>query len=190
TGSATTAPPAKNVDSVDIRGNVSHDQVTFVLDNTAPTGGSLTVNGGNAYSTTTSFPVSHTDYTLDAGGSGVAPSVLTLASATLSNNACGTFGSPAPASDGTLSASDATCYRFTLTGTDNVGNVVTTSFDVKVDTTAPSQPAVTFANLSSGDTYDDGAGTLYYRPSAGGTFRVDAASTDAEPGVHGVTLLP
>src|SRR5262249_47119390 len=123
-------------------------------------------------------------------GSGVASSVLTVASATLSNNACGTFGSPAPASDGTLSASDATCYRFTLTGTDNVGNVVTTSFDVKVDTTAPSQPAVTFANLSSGDPYDAGAGTLYSRPSAGGTFRVDAASTDAETGVQSYTFSP
>src|SRR5262249_17043148 len=35
TGSATTAPPAKNVDSVDIRRNVSHDHVTFRLVNTA-----------------------------------------------------------------------------------------------------------------------------------------------------------
>ena len=190
TGSATTAPAAKNVDSADIRGNVSHDQVTFVLDNTAPTGGSLSVNGGNAYSTTTSFPVSHTDYTLDAGGSGVASSVLTVASATLSNDACGPFGSPSPVADGPFSGSDATCYRFTLTGTDNVGNAATTTVDVKVDTTAPSQPTVTFGNLSSGNTYDDGAGTLYYRPSAGGTFRVDASSTDPESGVQSYTFSP
>jgi hypothetical protein len=189
-GSATTAPPAKNVDSADLRGNVSHDQVTFVLDNSAPTGGSLSVNSGNAYSTTTSFPVSHTDYTLDAGGSGVASSVLTVASTTLSNNACGTFGSPTPVSDGTFNGSDATCYRFALTGTDNVGNVATTTFDIKVDTTAPSQPAVTFGNLSSSNTYDGGAGTLYYRPSAGGTFRIDAASSDAESGVQGYAFSP
>src|SRR6185437_13355742 len=120
------------------------------------TGGSLSVNGGNSYATATSFPVSHTDYTLDAGGSGVASSVLTVSSATLSNNACGTFGSPAPVSDGTFNGSDATCYRFTLTGTDNVGNVATTTFDVKVDTTAPSRPGITFGNLSTGNTYDDG----------------------------------
>ncbi|HEX3224465.1 MAG TPA: invasin domain 3-containing protein [Gaiellaceae bacterium] len=190
TGAATTAPAAKNVDSADLRSNVSHDQVSFVLDNTAPTGGFLSVNGGNAYSTTTSFAVSHVDYTLDAGGSGVASSALTVASAALANNACGSFGSPTPVSDGTFNGSDATCYRFTLTGMDNVGNVATTTFDVKVDTTAPSQPTVTFANLSSGNTHDDGAGTLYYRPSAGGTFRVDAASTDAESGVQGYTFSP
>jgi hypothetical protein len=190
TGSATTAPAPKNIDSADLRGNVSHDQVAFVLDNTAPTGGSLAVNSGKAYSTTTSFPVSHTDYTLDSGGSGVASSALTVASATLSNGVCGTFGSPTPVSDGTFNGSDATCYRFTLTGTDNVGNVATTSSDVKIDTTAPSQPTVTFGNLSSGNTYDGGAGTLYYRPSAGGTFRVDAASTDAESGVQSYTFSP
>ncbi|HEX6788597.1 MAG TPA: invasin domain 3-containing protein [Gaiellaceae bacterium] len=190
TGSATTAPAAKNIDSADLRGNVSHDQVTFVLDNTAPTGGSLSINGGNVYSTATSFAVSHTDYTLDGGGSGVASSVLTVASATLSNNACGTFGSPTPVSDGTFSGADATCYHFALTGTDNVGNTAATTFDVKVDTTAPSQPTITFGNLSAGNTYDDGAGTLYYRPSAGGTFRVDASSTDAESGVQSYTFSP
>ena len=83
-----------------------------------------------------------------------------------------------------------TCYRFTLTGTDNVGNVATTSFDEKVDTTAPTQPTVTFGNLSSGNTFDGGAGTLYYRPSAGGTFRVDGASTDPESGVQSYTFSP
>src|SRR5581483_5874874 len=56
--SATAAPGARNVDSVDLYGNTSHDQVTFVLDNAAPTGGSLSINGGSTYSTALTFPVS------------------------------------------------------------------------------------------------------------------------------------
>ncbi len=190
TSGATTAPGPKNVDAVDLRGNPTHDQVAFVLDNAAPTGGSLAVNGGAAYSTTTNFAVGHVDYTLDGGGSGVASSVLTVASATLANGLCGSFGSASAASDGLFSGAQGTCYRFTLTGTDRVGNVATTSFDVKVDTTPPSQPSVTFSNLSSGNTFDDGAGTLYYRPSPAGTFDVDAASTDAQSGVQGYTYSP
>ena len=189
TSSAGTAPAPKNVDSADLRGNLTHDQVAFVLDNSAPTGGTLSVNGGNAYSTTTSFAVSHVDYTVDGGGSGVASSVLTVASATLSNGVCGSFGAPAPAVDGVFAGAQGSCYRFTLTGTDNVGNVATTSSDVKVDTTPPTQPTITFGNLSSGNTFDDGAGTLYYRPSAGGTFRVDAASTDPESGIQRLHVL-
>ena len=78
---------------------------------------------------------------------------------------------PSAAVDGVVRRrADGTCYRFTLTGTDNVGNVASISADVKVDTTPPSQPSVVFGNLSSGNTFDNGAGTLYYRPSAGGTF--------------------
>ena len=34
---------------------------------------------------------------------------------------------------------------------------------------------MTFGNLSSGNTFDNAAGTLYYRPSAPGTFRRDVA---------------
>jgi len=114
TSGATTAPGAKNVDSADLRGNPTHDQVTFVLDNTAPAGGSVTVNGGSVYSTATSFNVAHVDYA-DLGGSGLLSSVLTVASATLSNGTCGTFGAPVPGADGLFAGAQGTCYRFTLT---------------------------------------------------------------------------
>ena len=42
------------------------------------------------------------------------------------------------------------CYRFTLTGTDNVGNVATLVRTVMVDTSAPSAPStLTFGSLSN-----------------------------------------
>jgi hypothetical protein len=112
TSAATTAPGAKNVTAADLRGNLGPDRVTFVLDNSAPTGDSLTINGGSAYSTAASFAVSHLDYTGDTGGSGVASSVFTVASATLTNGTCGAFGAVAPAADGTFSGTG--CATFTL----------------------------------------------------------------------------
>jgi hypothetical protein len=191
TSLASTAPGLKNVTSTDLRGNAVNDSVTFVVDNAAPTGGTLTVNGGNAYSTTATFPVSHLDYSADGGGSGVASSTFTVASATLANGTCGSFGSPVPAADGPFAGADSTCYRFTLTGTDHVDNVASTSFDMKVDTTAPSQPSAVFSGLSSGNTFDNGLGTLYYRPSAGGAFSVNVeGSMDAESGIRDYTFSP
>src|SRR5205823_10499437 len=128
--------------------------------------------------------VSHVDYVADGAGSGVASSVLTVSSAPLANGTCGSFGSEGPASDGPFSASDGTCYRFTLTGTDRVGNVASISTTLEVDTTAPSQPSIAFTGLSGGNTFDDGTGTLFYRPSAGGAFTVNAnGSVDAESGI-------
>ncbi|MFL5757237.1 MAG: hypothetical protein ACJ77N_13180, partial [Chloroflexota bacterium] len=77
--------------------------------------------------------------------------------------------------------SNGQCYRFVLTGADRVGNTASLSTVVMVDTTAPSTPSVVFSGLSAGNTYDQGNGNLWYRPSAGGTFTVTATgSTDLE----------
>src|SRR5207248_2381605 len=187
TSAATTPPSLKAVTSVDLRGNSGDDTLTFLLDNAAPTGGTLTVTpaGTSSFVTTTNLTVAHLDYTADGAGSGIAASSLTVASASLSNGTCGTFGAEASASDGAFTATDGNCYRFTLTGTDQVGNVASISTTRKVDTTAPSLPSIAFTGLSGGNTFDDGAGTIYYRPSAAGTFTVNAnGSTDAESGVQ------
>ncbi|MES1248353.1 MAG: invasin domain 3-containing protein, partial [Actinomycetota bacterium] len=186
--SDTTAPGQKNVVSVDTaipHANTGNDTLTFLVDNAAPTGGSITAGpiAASGYATQTNLTVSHVDYADAPAGSGLASSVLTVASASLGDGACGTFGSDAPVTDGAFTATNGTCYRFTLTGTDNVGNVSTVTQTVKVDTTAPVTPSVVFSGLSTGNTYDDGAGTLWYRPSAGGTFTVTATATDAESGI-------
>jgi uncharacterized repeat protein (TIGR02059 family) len=193
-GSGDTTPPSQaivtSVDTAIPHGNSGNDTITFLVDNTAPTGGSLGIGpvDGNGYATTTSLTVSHVDYTDGVTGSGLQSSVLTVASAGLSNGTCAVFGADAPVADGAFTATNGTCYRFTLTGTDNVGNVATTTQTVKVDATAPSTPTVAFSGLSVGNTYDDGAGTLWYRPSAGGAFTATASSTDAESGIAGYTF--
>lgn len=167
---------------------------TLVHDITAPTGGGFTANGTAASaggsssfitSGTTLTITGRTDYseTQSATQSGLASSVLTIQSATLANNACGTFGASTTIS-GTASQTVASgnCYLLTLTGTDNVGNSASVSTTVKVDTTAPSTPTLAFSGLTNAF-YGSGFNTIYFRPASGGAFTVAASSTDAETGI-------
>ena len=130
-------------------GSNTTNPFTMVADSTAPTGGAVTVNGtpattggSSSYinSGTTLTLSGRTNYTETQSPtqSGLASSTLTIQSATLSNNSCGTFGSPTTIS-GTTSQTVASgnCYLLTLTGTDNVGNAASIISTVKVDTTAP-----------------------------------------------------
>ena len=98
-----------------------------------PTGGALTVNGTVARpaaarrattATARSRSASRTDYNADAV-SGVATSTLTREHGTLNADACSAYGAPTtlvgtPAQSGLATG----CYRYILTGTDNVGNTV------------------------------------------------------------------
>ena len=76
-----------------------------------------------------------------------------------------------------------TCYLYTLTGTDNVGNTVSLSTTVKVDTTGPSAPSVSLS-AASGNTYVSGT-TVYVNAQAGksGSFQAAATSTDGDSGI-------
>ena len=143
----TTSAPSETVTGADTNGNRIATTLSFVVDNSSPSGGALTVNGQNgtggsgssSYNKTGSFPIDvRTDYSSD-GGSGLASSVLTVRFAPWSGNACGTFGSSsviAGSPPQTASSGDG-CYEYTLTGTDRVGNVATRRTTVKVDQTAP-----------------------------------------------------
>src|SRR5206468_7209612 len=105
-GSANTTPPGQavvtSVDTAIPSHNSGDDTITFLLDNSAPTGGSISVGpvDGSNYATTTSLTVSHTAYTDSVVGSGLAFSVLTVASSSLTNGACGSFAGSSPVSDG------------------------------------------------------------------------------------------
>ena len=167
---------------------------TAQVDSTAPAGGAFTANtvaasgaGTSSYlnSGTTLTINSRTDYT--DGGSGLASSTLTIQSASLTANSCGSFGAPSTIT-GTTSQTVASgnCYLLTLTGTDNVGNTTSISTTVKVDTTAPSAPTgFTFSGLTNA--YYPGAGTTVYVKggAAGGFTALASGSTDADTGVAG-----
>ncbi len=164
------------------------DSVTTVVrfDTVAPVTGALTVNsvgatggGSTSFNKTGSFTIStRTDYT-DAG-SGISSSVLTLASATLSNNTCGTFGSSSvitgnPSQSGLSNG----CYRYTLTGTDVATNTATVSTIVKVDLDFPTGGAVTVNGTAAS------AGGTTSGPTNATSFPIDSR-TDYSDGTSGI----
>ena len=158
---------------------------------TAPTGGAISVPAfsntlGSIVITTTNY--AETQSTSASGLATVGGNVITRSNAQAPSSpgvcpAAGYSGATVVTSPDTV-PTDGQCYVYTLTGTDNVGNFATIATSpILVDTTVPSTPAVTFSGLSAGNTYDNGAGTLFFRPSAAGTFTVNAASTDAQSGI-------
>ena len=162
-----------------------------VADTTAPAVTAPTVATG--YHTALSVPVTKNGGT--DGGSGVDNTTSTVQrdEIGLTNGSCGTF--PSSWSSVTLVGGNDTtvvagnCYRYRELLSDNVGNQGTSaaSNNAKVDTTAPSTPSLAFGALSP-NAYYDGSGTLYVRPSAGGTFTVTASSTDAQSGIGSYTF--
>jgi PKD repeat protein len=166
-------------------------------DTTPPTGGALKVNGAAAsqagsssYNTTGSYTIERTDYSEEKTKtqSGLASSTLTVASASLASNTCGTFGTPSTLTGAPSQSEPNGCYRYTLTGTDNAGNSASVTTTVMVDTTPPSTPTVAFSGLSGNTYYNAPTNTLYFRPASGGAFTVTASSTDATTGILGYTF--
>jgi hypothetical protein len=192
----TGSSPTEAVTGADGAGNTSQTTLYFTNDNVAPTSGALTVNGTAAsgagttsYSSSGSFPINvRTDYTETQSStqSGLASSVLTRASATFSGDACGSFGSPTTITGNPAQNLSTGCYRFTLTGTDNVGNTVSITTTVKVDTSAPSTPTLTLSN-ATGNVVISGTSVLF-RPSGSGSFDIGASSSDGESGIAGYTF--
>ncbi|HTN23605.1 MAG TPA: chitobiase/beta-hexosaminidase C-terminal domain-containing protein, partial [Solirubrobacteraceae bacterium] len=191
----TSSAPGESVTSSDTAGNTTTTALTFTPDSTGPAGGALTVNGSASSSTSTTgnFAISRTDYT-DAD-SGLVSSVLTRETATLSSSdgiAAGTCGSYRSASvlvgAPAQSVSGPACYRYTLTGTDEVGNVSSIAIVVTVDTTAPGTPALTLS-AATGDTYISGA-TVFINAQGGrsGGFQLAATTTDADSGIQKVNF--
>jgi hypothetical protein len=188
--SGAAAPGAKTVTATNGTGMTATDTVTIAADSTAPTGQTVSLSGGPWYSTL-SVPL-----TLGAGsdaGAGVDTTrgIVERASATLTNGACGTFGTFATvtltggADTGVTSGS---CYRYQYKAADNVGNVSTASAasaDAKVDATPPTTPSL----LVTGFTNSAASGNVvYYRPGGSGRFTVTAASTDGESGIASYTF--
>ena len=180
---------AKNVTAEDNATNISAaGTFTVTPDSAVPVTGALTVNsvaasggGTQSYDSDGTFTIgTRTDYT-DAL-SGIATSTLTREQGTLNADACSAYGAPttlvgSPAQSGLAAG----CYRYILTGTDNVGNATSITTIVKVDTTAPAAPGLVLAD-SSADVFTTGT-TAFYRPAGSGSFDVTASSTDAQSGI-------
>ncbi len=195
-----------NADGTSVAGTFA-----FTPDSAASSGGSVTFTGlvgtGTTYRTTAEIPVVLANGT-DGAGSGINESTeslqrleapLTSAGST-ANGVCGTFvadtsftalTNPSLSFTDTVSIESGKCYRYTYTVADNVGITTTyTSADVKVDTSVPATPVLTASD--GGDADSHVAGSIFLRtdatPSAsnGGTFTVEAATTDAESGLEKV----
>ena len=133
---------------------------TAQADTAAPTGGALIVNGFAATSSGSNKHPEHRhhpdpelphrlhrdplDHTIRAR-----MSTLTTQTAALTNNTCGAFGTPTTITGNpSQTVAPGSCYLYTLTGTDLVGNTttLTTTVKVAVDATAPTITAVTLDN--------------------------------------------
>src|SRR5262249_59146163 len=142
---------------------------------------------GGPYYTTLSVPLTLANGSDSAAGINASSGVVQRASATLSNGACGTFGSYSTVTlvggaDTTVTSGN--CYHYTYAISDNVGNqsaASAASADAKVDTTAPAAPSLTVSESSS-KSYVSGT-TLYYNAQGTNTagFTVDATTSAAEP---------
>jgi hypothetical protein len=138
-----TTPATSTIVSRDVFGNSTNTALAFTVDNRAPRRGTLTVNGVAATttgstSTTAATSLTPTGANYTDTSSGLASSVLTVQKAPLSAGVCGTFGPSTTTTLGTAQTGlTANCYKYTLTGTDNVGNTASISTIVRVDVVAP-----------------------------------------------------
>ncbi len=167
-----------------------------------PTGGSVDATGltgtGGRYSASTTLHLALDKGTAAAGLASAgarlyrASAPLTSAAGT-ANGSCGSYGMygqvgaddpPAALAD---PVADNTCYRYKYVVADTLGNTATyTSGDVKVDTTAPTAPTLTFQAVSNA--YVSGT-TVFYRPGVSGSFTATASgSTDPASGISSYTF--
>ena len=172
---AETNSPTEAVTSTDNAGNTtppppSPSPTTPPHPPAAPspsTASAATGGGTSSYSNSGNFTIgTRTDYNADTG-SGFASSTLTVATATLTANTCGSYGAPPPSSAPPPKRPTTGCYLYTLTGLDNVGNSATITTTVMVDTTAPSRAdGFSFASTTSGAYYSGAGSTVYFRRAA------------------------
>ena len=160
---------------------------TLTADTSAPIGGSITYTDG--YNTTGSVTVTTANGSDAGSGLNASSAVLQRDSIALTNGTCGTFaGNWTAAVSPDTSLVSGTCYRYRYLISDNVGNTATytSASVVKVDSSAPSTPALTLSTASA--TGFIAGSTVYYSNSAAGNFTVAATTADGESGIKEVTF--
>ena len=121
----TTSQPTVGISGADVAGNTAGTTVSFILDNTAPAGGSINYTNGTTRAT--SIPVTLTEFTDAGSGMDAVARQLRGERATLTGDSCGSFAlfgtaavsPPAPIN---IAITPGFCYRFLLAGSDRVGN--------------------------------------------------------------------
>ena len=194
TGS-TTSSPTEVVTGTDNVGNTVTTTLTFVNDSTAPvnnltlsgqSGGGSYLSGTTVYyhgSTAGSLTITNA---LTDSGSGPASSGYPALGGTSTGftHTGGTVSTPAggPYVSSTFSWTGSTTSSPTevVTGTDNVGNTVTTTLTFVNDSTAPVNN-LTLSGQSGGGSYLSGT-TVYYQGSTAGSLTITNALTDSGSG--------
>jgi len=208
TWSSSSASGSQTVTATNGSGGTATTSFSLVRDVTAPTGGAVTVAGSSSDGATvnnTSGSYSITGLaqyaeTQTASASGLASSSLVREQADFdADGSCDstwtgatTISANRTENAGTGIASG-TCYRYTLKGTDRVGNSANIQIVVKVDTSGPSfgSPAVSLAT-SGPFAYYSGSGTsVYYNGTngSGSSITVSAPNVaDADSGIAKVNF--
>lgn len=180
------------------RGPDSQASNEVVVDVTGPAGGSVDATGLSAtrYSTTQSLTVAFSPGT-DPRGIAVTGAQLRRSQGTLSNGSCSSFqpsvlvvGGDDPVSPKSDTVPSGTaCYVYEYVVRDTFGNATTyTSQAVKVDTSAPSAPVLTYGPFANAATTSSPSGTtVWYRPGVTGSFNATATAYDGGSGILGYT---
>jgi hypothetical protein len=164
---------------------------TWLLDTTAPSGGSVSYTNG--YLTSASVSVTLTQGTDSGSGVNTSSGILQRSTSPLSNGSCTGFGSFATiATNPSLSYTDSTvtdshCYKYQYLVSDNVGNqaTYTSTSVVKIDTTTPmnalslgASPSHAFLNGSK----------LYFKSDTAGSFTLVNTVSDSGSGPASATF--
>ena len=188
---STTASGAQTTTTYNNAGLAATKTFTTTKDVTNPTGQTVALSGGPYFS---SLSVPLTIGNGSDSGSGVNASSLVVErdGVAMSNGTCtgypGTWSAVSLVGGADTTVQSGTCYRYRIRISDNVGNTSansTATADAKVDTTAPAAPAITAPTAVTGAAnqhYDAPTSTLWFQPSASGSFQLNATAADADRG--------
>ncbi|MCW2921693.1 MAG: hypothetical protein JWL76_1567 [Thermoleophilia bacterium] len=167
-----------------------------ISDAAVPVAATVTHPGG--YTTSTALTVNYTAGN-DGTGSGIAGYQLQRETGTLAGGVCSwsaTWVAVGPAGGASYAdtLAHATCYRYRVAATDNVGNVGFSPVSAArmVDTTAPTGASVTLAEgTNPGEQYLSAPDTIWVKAAPTGpiNFTISVAATDPESGT-GAAVFP
>jgi hypothetical protein len=178
------------------KGTESPASAVIVVDTIAPSGGSVTISAltgtNSAYSRSTGLSLvlkAGTDANGIAAGARLWRATAALTSTVGADGVCGPLGTyalvstdPSPAVIDV--APDQKCVSYRYVVSDPSGNTATyTSATAKIDSTSPSNPALSFTGSTATNTHWSGSSLFYRSNAATGSFTTTATAADAASGI-------